>query len=88
MLMNPLQDMTKLAEDLKEVVYDEPVEVKKELAKNLKPAIKLGNEHGKSTKPEKRLYKKLKKIDASSEREKLEQALDEWVEEINDERNE
>lgn len=79
--VNPLNDIAEAGEELREKVYDEPVEVYNELKKMLKPAIKVGQQQGMSTKPEKKLFKKLKMIDPVDDTEKLEQAISDWVDE-------
>lgn len=79
--VNPLNDIAEAGEELLHKVEDEPVEVHSELKKMIKPAIKVGQQQGMSTKPEKRLYKKLKNIEPVDEPDKLEKAIEEWVDE-------
>lgn len=77
--LNPLNDIAEAGEDLREVVYEEPVEVYEELKKMMKPAIKMANEQGFDAKPEKRLYKKLKDIDPDEEPERLDAVIETYV---------
>jgi hypothetical protein len=82
--LNPLNDVAEAGEDLREIVYEEPVEVYDELKKMLKPLIKMGNEQGFDTVPEKKLYKKLKNIEPAEEPDKLDEALEVYIGERTD----
>lgn len=77
MSLNPLNDIQQKTEKLIDRVDEEPEEVHSNLMVMLKPAIKIGNKFG-NPKPEKELYKKLKDIEPTEDKEELKEALKIW----------
>lgn len=76
-LLNPLKDIQEKTKKLKSKIDDEPVEVHENLMTMLKPAIKIGNQFGKSE-PEKELYRTLRDLNPEEDQEEMKEALDKW----------
>lgn len=75
MFLTSLDEVFEAKDELKERAEEDFREVKLELLKQLKPVIQMGNKAGENVKPEKRMFKRVKKADDGDD---LADALDKW----------